>query len=122
MADSKVEDLRLPAAVIARIVKDALPPNAAVSKEAKTALARAAAVFILNVTTAANEYADGNKRKTIAATDIYHAIKVLDCEQLEKPLHEAVEAWKADKSAKADEAKKRRAEKKANDVRDIEDM
>lgn len=40
MAESKVEDLRLPAAVISRIVKDALPSNAAVSKEARTALAR----------------------------------------------------------------------------------
>ncbi|GMR33622.1 hypothetical protein PMAYCL1PPCAC_03817 [Pristionchus mayeri] len=122
MSDSKVEDLRLPAAVISRIVKDALPANAAVSKEAKTALARAAAVFILSVTNAANEHADGNKRKTIAAGDIYYAIKTLDCEQLERPLQEAVEAWKAGKSAKAEEAKKRRAEKKAHDVRDIEDM
>ena len=34
------EDLNLPSAVVCRIVKDALPPNTKVSKEAQAAIAK----------------------------------------------------------------------------------
>ncbi|MFH4985037.1 hypothetical protein AB6A40_011746, partial [Gnathostoma spinigerum] len=42
------EDLRLPQTIVARIIKDAVPPGVIISKEARTAIARAAAVFILH--------------------------------------------------------------------------
>uniref|UniRef100_A0A1I7XKN0 DNA polymerase epsilon subunit 3 n=1 Tax=Heterorhabditis bacteriophora TaxID=37862 RepID=A0A1I7XKN0_HETBA len=159
MADTKVEDLRLPATVIARIVKDALPAGAAVSKvyikhfknivlasillfyflsrykhdrndicdflntndyllnyflfkEARTSIARAAAVFILNLTTYANDYAGAKKRKTVTAEDVYQAVRVIECDHIEKPLKEAVELWKIIKAHKNEEAKKRKADKK----------
>lgn len=94
-----IDDLRLPPGVIAKILKDALPDGAMVSKvgrcvliftrtvqDARIAIARAAAVFILNMTTYANDYATSRKRKTVTADDVIHAVNVLECEQVEKPV------------------------------------
>lgn len=53
MAD-KIEDLNLPMAVISRLIKDALPPGAMAKQEAKLAIARAASVFVLFLTSGKN--------------------------------------------------------------------
>ena len=44
------EDLNLPSAVVCRIVKDALPPNTKVTKEAQAAIAKVLIKYILMVT------------------------------------------------------------------------
>ncbi|VDM10956.1 unnamed protein product [Wuchereria bancrofti] len=110
MADGDVaEDLRLPQTVIGRLVKDALPPGVIISKDARIAIARAAAVFILHAATYAQECAVSNKRKTVTAVDVLNAVRVLECEELEKPVKEAVEIWKANRQQRNEEAKKRKA-------------
>ncbi|VDN84362.1 unnamed protein product [Brugia pahangi] len=110
MADGDVaEDLRLPQTVIGRLVKDALPPDVIISKDVRIAIARAAAVFILHAATYAQECAVSNKRKTVTALDVLNAVRVLECEELEKPVKEAVEIWKANKQQRNEEAKKRKA-------------
>ncbi|CAI4233059.1 unnamed protein product [Auanema sp. JU1783] len=111
--NNKVEDLRLPLSVIGRIVKDALPSNASLSKDARIAISRAAAVFVVHLTNYANDYASAKKRKTLTAEDVMQAIKLVDCENIEKPLKEAIELWKLVKLQKSEEAKKRKAEKLA---------
>lgn len=63
----KADDLKLPVANVTRVIKAALPPGVAVSKEARTAIARAASVFVLHATNFANESALKHKRKTIGA-------------------------------------------------------
>ena len=40
------EDLNLPSAVVCRIVKDALPPNTKVTKEAQAAIAKVCVQFL----------------------------------------------------------------------------
>ncbi|VDO46488.1 DNA polymerase epsilon p17 subunit, putative [Brugia malayi] len=110
MADGDVaEDLRLPQTVIGRLVKDALPPGVIISKDARTAIARAAAVFILHAATYAQECAVSSKHKTVTAVDVLNAVRVLECEELEKPVKEAVEIWKANRQQRNEEAKKRKA-------------
>ncbi|EFO18927.1 DNA polymerase epsilon p17 subunit [Loa loa] len=110
MTDGDVaEDLRLPQTVIGRLVKEALPPGVIISKDARTAIARAAAVFILHAATYAQECAVSSKRKTVAAVDVLNAVRVLECEELEKPVKEAVEIWKANRQQRNEEAKKRKA-------------
>jgi len=105
------EDLRLPQAVIARIIKEALPENVSVSKECKTAIARSAAVFILHTTNFANENAIQSKRKTITASDVLHAVRMLECDELEQPVREAVEVWNTSRLHKTEETRKRKAAK-----------
>ena len=46
----KITDLALPLAVIQRLIKEALPPNAIAKNEAKLGVAKAASVFILFLT------------------------------------------------------------------------
>uniref|UniRef100_A0A914ELT2 DNA polymerase epsilon subunit 3 n=1 Tax=Acrobeloides nanus TaxID=290746 RepID=A0A914ELT2_9BILA len=115
MANAKIEDLRLPQAVISRIIKNALPPGAIISNEAKIAIARSAAIFILYATTYANENATSKKRKAVQASDVVHALKSLECEELEKPLLEAIEAWKNKKAQKTEERKKNKSATAAPD-------
>ncbi|VDK68679.1 unnamed protein product [Onchocerca ochengi] len=109
MTDGDVaEDLRLPQTVIGRLVKEALPSGVIISKDARTAIARAAAVFILHAATYAQECAVSNKRKTVTAVDVLNAVRVLECEELEKPVKEAVEIWKINRQQRNEEAKKRK--------------
>ncbi|VDM58082.1 unnamed protein product [Angiostrongylus costaricensis] len=112
MADTKIEDLRLPHAIVSRIVDKAIGQSGTVSKEARTAIARAASVFILNVTSYANDYAITKKRKTMTTDDIFQALNIIESDHISAPLLEALEAWRTNKAHKSGEAKKRKAEKK----------
>ncbi len=101
----KAEDLKLPLSTVGRRVKEALPDGAVVSKEARTALARAASVFVLHATNLANASAQNANRKTVGAQDVLAAIKELECDQLLEPVEECLLQWRADQAAK----KKRKA-------------
>lgn len=87
----KLEDLNLPISVIARLIKDALPEGTIVSKEARTAIARAASVFVLYLTSSANNVAIKGKRKTISGEDVFQAVVDTEFEMFEEPLREAYE-------------------------------
>uniref|UniRef100_A0A915A7M8 DNA polymerase epsilon subunit 3 n=1 Tax=Parascaris univalens TaxID=6257 RepID=A0A915A7M8_PARUN len=116
------EELRLPQTVVSRLVKDALPPGVIVSKEARTAISRAAAVFILHASTYAQDCAVSNKRKTVTAADVLSAMRVLECDDLIEPIKEAVEVWKSNKQQKLDDAKKRKAEREKQQTVEIGNM
>uniref|UniRef100_A0A914LMS3 DNA polymerase epsilon subunit 3 n=2 Tax=Meloidogyne incognita group TaxID=654580 RepID=A0A914LMS3_MELIC len=80
------DDLKFPKAIVARIIKDALPENAIVSNEAKNAIARSAAIFILHATSLANDNAHSKKRKNVTAEDVLYAVRQLECSELESPV------------------------------------
>uniref|UniRef100_A0A0K8TB22 DNA polymerase epsilon subunit 3 n=1 Tax=Lygus hesperus TaxID=30085 RepID=A0A0K8TB22_LYGHE len=90
----KVEDLNLPLSVVSRIVKDSLPDGTNVAKEARTALARAASVFVLYLTSTANNIATKSNRKTINTNDIMKALEETDFEQFIEPLSAAVSGYR----------------------------
>ena len=46
----KIQELTLPLAVIQRLIKEALPPNAIAKGEAKQGISKAASVFVLFLT------------------------------------------------------------------------
>lgn len=52
------EDFNLPVSVVARLLKESLPEGVAVSKEARAALAKAAAIFVLYTTSLSNNFAN----------------------------------------------------------------
>ncbi|CAB0020153.1 unnamed protein product [Nesidiocoris tenuis] len=86
----KVEDLNLPLSVITRIVKDSLPNGTNVSKEARTALARAASVFILYITSTANDIATKSSRKTINTNDVLKALEETEFDEFMEPLSASI--------------------------------
>lgn len=87
----RLEDLNLPVTAITRIAKEVLPANIIVSKEAKTALARAASVFILYVSNQATTIATSRNKKTISAQDVLEALSQVDFECLIEPLQQLLE-------------------------------
>lgn len=78
MADpvqSKVTEFEPPAACISRIIKQALPDNIQITKDARAAFARAAGIFIFYLTHCANDYCHDSKRQTIYTADVINALR-----------------------------------------------
>ncbi|CAG5130290.1 unnamed protein product [Candidula unifasciata] len=111
------EDLNLPNAVVARIIKDAIPEGVNVSKEARLAISKAASVFVLYATSCSNNFALKNKRKTVTAQDILSAMEDMEFEQFIEPLQQCQEAFRAEKLEK----KKDKAHKPTPAVQQTED-
>lgn len=87
----KLEDLNLPAAVVTRIIKEALPEGCSVAKEAKLALSKAASVFVLYLTSHANKISIESGKKMITNEDVMEAIHDTEFGRFEKQLNDAAE-------------------------------
>lgn len=114
----RIEDLNLPNAVVTRLmkvrsvdflyfilnhdnlfyfhdkftfIKDALPDGVSISKEARSALTRAASVFILYLTTSASSAAKDKKVKTMTANHIFEALEEIEFENFVEPLKKFLE-------------------------------
>ncbi|KAK8720347.1 hypothetical protein OTU49_013386 [Cherax quadricarinatus] len=111
------EDLNLPNAVITRIIKDTLPEGVAVAKEARSAIAKAASVFVLYTTSTANSLAQKNKKKTVSAQDVFTAMKEMEFEKFIEPLQESLEVHKKSQQSKK-EQKEAKAKAKKTEVAD----
>ncbi|XP_039479430.1 DNA polymerase epsilon subunit 3 [Drosophila santomea] len=90
----RIEDLNLPNAVIARLIKESLPESASVSKEARAAIARAASVFAIFVTSSSTALAHKQNHKTITAKDILQTLTELDFESFVPSLMQDLEVYR----------------------------
>lgn len=90
----RIEDLNLPNAVIARLIKEALPEGCSVSKEARAAIAKAASVFAIFVTSSSTALAHKQNHRTIAAKDILQTLNELDFESFVPPLTKDLEVYR----------------------------
>ncbi|XP_014247010.1 DNA polymerase epsilon subunit 3 [Cimex lectularius] len=102
----RVEDLNLPNSVVTRIIKDCVPAGVNVSKEARTAIARAASVFVLYLTSASNNVSMQSNRKTISANDVFKALEETEFDMFIQPLKDSLEAFKKSQLEKKLRAKK----------------
>lgn len=87
----KLEDLNLPNAVVTRIIKQAIADNVFIGREARTALGRAASVFVLYVTSAATNVSKKANRKTVTGQDVLDAMSELEFEEFVEPLNEQLQ-------------------------------
>ncbi|XP_072908295.1 DNA polymerase epsilon subunit 3 [Hemitrygon akajei] len=106
------EDLNLPNAVITRIIKEALPDGVNVSKEARSAISRAASVFVLYATSCANNFAMKSKRKTLSASDVLAAMEEMEFDRFITPLKDALEAYKREQRGKKEASEQKKKDKK----------
>ncbi|XP_056639064.1 DNA polymerase epsilon subunit 3 [Diorhabda sublineata] len=97
----KLEDLNLPNTSVQKIIKEALPDNINIGKDARSALSRAASVFVLYVTSQASNEAHKNNRKTLIAKDVIKALEELDFVNFIGPLEEALKEFKESKVKKS---------------------
>ncbi|XP_063792283.1 DNA polymerase epsilon subunit 3-like [Pseudophryne corroboree] len=105
------EDLNLPNAVITRIIKEALPEGVNISKEARSAISRAASVFVLYATSCANNFAMKGKRKTLNVTDVLAAVEEMEFQRFLTPLKESLEAYRRDQKGKKEATELRKKDK-----------
>ncbi|CAH1994133.1 unnamed protein product [Acanthoscelides obtectus] len=96
----KLEDLTLPNGSVQKIIKEALPDNTNVGKDARLALSRAASVFVLYVTSQASNEAQKVNRKTLTKEDVINALKDLEFEDFIEPLQIALKEFKEAKAKK----------------------
>lgn len=87
----KVEDINLPNGIITRLIKEALPDGVNIAKDMKTAITKAASVFILHLTSASTIVATNNKRKTISGADVLKALKDIEMERFIPEMEQALE-------------------------------
>ncbi|CAH1787554.1 unnamed protein product [Owenia fusiformis] len=115
------EDLNLPNAIIARIVKESLPDGVAVSKDAKLAISKAASVFVLYATSCANNYAMKAKRKTLNAQDVISAMDDMEFSRLIQPMEECLQAYRKEQKGKKEAAESRKKAREAEGGEDNDD-
>ncbi|XP_043286154.1 DNA polymerase epsilon subunit 3 [Venturia canescens] len=115
----RLEDLNLPNAVVTRIVKEALPDGVTIGKEARVAVAKAASIFILYLTSAANTIAKKGNRKTISGADVIQAMEEIEFEQFVTPLKDALETFKKSQKEKKDATTKRKQQRKDEDGNEV---
>ncbi|CAF1469053.1 unnamed protein product [Rotaria sordida] len=90
----EIDDLSFPNAVITRLMNEALDGSTTtISKEARTAMSRAALTFILYISTTANQYATNAKRKTVTVQDIFKALQTNQFDMLIEPLQQALKDY-----------------------------
>ncbi|XP_057487330.1 nuclear transcription factor Y subunit B-5-like [Actinidia eriantha] len=82
----KEQDRLLPIANVGRIMKQILPPNAKVSKEAKETMQECVSEFISFVTGEASDKCHKEKRKTVNGDDICWALGSLGFDDYAKPM------------------------------------
>ncbi|KAK7582356.1 hypothetical protein V9T40_013801 [Parthenolecanium corni] len=95
-----LDDLNLPNTIIARLIKDALPQGVSVTAEAKSAIARAASVFVLYLTNMSNTKAKQDNRKRIIPKDIFKTLTEAEFAEFVAPLQESFEKYKLTQNTK----------------------
>lgn len=74
------QDKWLPIANVSRIMKNALPPNAKISKEAKECMQECVSEFVSFITSEASEKCSTERRKTLNGEDVLFAMLSLGFE------------------------------------------
>jgi len=100
------QDIFLPIANVARIMKNSIPPNGKIAKEAKECVQECVSEFISFITSEAAERCQQEKRKTINGEDILFALSTLGFDPYVEPLKLYLtkyrESIKGDKSLEQD--------------------
>ncbi|CAG2164192.1 unnamed protein product [Oppiella nova] len=118
----KPEDFNMPSNVVSKIIKDALPHGVNVSADVRSAASRSASIFILYVTTCANDIAVANKRKTLSAQDVLEAITQIGFEEFTEELMELHKTLMKEKTLKERQRLKNKSmESKSSQVLDDKD-
>lgn len=96
-----------------------LPDGVNISKEARSAISRAASVFVLYATSCANNFAMKGKRKTLNASDVLSAMEEMEFQRFVTPLKEALEAYRREQKGKKEASEQK---KKDKDKKDCEEQ
>lgn len=94
------DTIDMPLTSISRIIKTALPNNIMISKEVKQSLCKSAGIFILYITSYANDSCHTSKRTTVTANDILNAVKEAELTQFIPSLNYYLTEYRKDMTNK----------------------
>lgn len=97
----KEQDRLLPIANVGRIMKQILPPNAKISKEAKETMQECVSEFISFVTGEASDKCHKEKRKTVNGDDICWALATLGFDDYIEPMRRYLQKYRETEGDKA---------------------
>ncbi|PIA44564.1 hypothetical protein AQUCO_01700275v1 [Aquilegia coerulea] len=101
----KEQDQLLPIANVGRIMKQMLPPNAKISKEAKETMQECVSEFISFVTGEASDKCHKEKRKTVNGDDVCWALGTLGFDDYTDPLKRYLNKYREYEGEKANQNK-----------------
>ncbi|KAG6703871.1 hypothetical protein I3842_07G106500 [Carya illinoinensis] len=104
-AAMKEQDRLLPIANVGRIMKQILPPNAKISKEAKETMQECVSEFISFVTGEASDKCHKEKRKTVNGDDICWAMATLGFDDYAEPLKRYLQRYRELEGERAQQSK-----------------
>ncbi|KAF8675259.1 hypothetical protein HU200_047933 [Digitaria exilis] len=118
MTEAEVEEL--PKAIVRRLVKDKLAHIAGggegaeviVNKDAMTAFAESARIFIHYLSATANDMCKESKRQTINADDVLKALEEMEFSEFVEPLRTSLQEFRNKNADKRSEANKKQKEKR----------
>ncbi|KAJ3391439.1 DNA polymerase epsilon subunit 3 [Entophlyctis sp. JEL0112] len=115
-----IEDLSIPKAVVARILRGTATAQLMMQKEAKDAFTKSVTVFISYISSQAAELAKRAGRKTISAVDVYDALAVAEFESFVAGIREITEAYNQNaREKRAAQTRNSRANKKRKDEEQV---
>ncbi|XAR58462.1 hypothetical protein NMG60_11013859 [Bertholletia excelsa] len=97
----KEQDRLLPVANVGRLMKQILPSNAKISKEAKETMQECVSEFIGFVTGEASDKCHREKRKTVNGDDVCWALESLGFDDYVKPLRRYLDRYREVEGEKA---------------------
>ncbi|KAJ8898803.1 hypothetical protein K2173_007228 [Erythroxylum novogranatense] len=111
------QDRLLPIANVGRIMKQILPPNAKISKEAKETMQECVSEFISFVTGEASDKCHKEKRKTVNGDDICFALASLGFDDYAEPLKRYLHKYREVEGEKASSQNKANQREEKDDLR-----
>ncbi|XP_039136566.1 nuclear transcription factor Y subunit B-1-like [Dioscorea cayenensis subsp. rotundata] len=97
----KEQDRLLPIAIVGRIMKQILPPNAKISKEAKETMQECVSEFISFVAGEASDKCHKEKRKTLNGDDICWALGSLGFDDYCEPMKRFLQKYRESEGDRA---------------------
>lgn len=100
-----IQDLNLPNSNVAKIIKDSLPEDVNMDKEARTAIGRATSVFIMYLSSNAAAAAHRHNHKTFSAQDVMNAISEMEFKSFMGPMNASLQQHQKSMKDKKDNKK-----------------
>lgn len=93
-----IDDLLYPKSTIKNLAKESLPDDAIISKDALTAIQRAATLFVSYMASTGNAAAEANGRKKIMPADVFQALQDADLAHFVPSVTDSVHAYERDQT------------------------
>ncbi|KAK4586753.1 hypothetical protein RGQ29_023785 [Quercus rubra] len=109
----KEQERLLPIANVGRIMKQSLPPNAKISKEAKETMQECVSEFVSFVTSEASEKCRKERRKTVNGDDVCWALEALGFDDYSGPIRRYLHRYRELEVERANQDRVRDNEREA---------